>query len=498
MFFLRYVSIFFASLMALMLSISGKVVEEVSSKIEEKVYVDSIYEEVELTDSYENIQLDSSRAKLFILPSEGDKTKVVFSYVNINGEREANIEDNTLVLSYSLDESHKEELLNYPEGAKNKNSILVYIPQKEYKKVVIKANFDDFTLEKGIKAEDVKIINNYGDTSLSDVISPTIYIENKYGEISLSKLQTNSLDVLADYSEVSLDTVFSDTIYIATQQDIDLLDVSCNKLKINGKYGRVKAKSVKADDNLIQLETGDINIDDLSGKTLEVRNIYGRTTLSYAALNNVSLDSSSGNIDVSKSNISSLKVNSENGSATCDEIKGLDNITLSTGTGNVAFSDSSVKNSVKITTSTGNVSLRNITSPLVEVSTTNGSFSAEDIKGLDNISFKTSSGNFNLTDSPVKDTLNVLSSFGNITIRNLSSTVIIASTSSGNIKLNSVDGTSITLSTGTGNIDGTLLSPKKIEVTSKSSNNEIPESAETDSSLILTTKTGNIKIRILS
>lgn len=159
MFFLRNVSIFFASLMALMLSISGKVVEEVSSKIEEKVYVDSIYEEVELTDSYENIQLDSSRAKLFILPSEGDKTKVVFSYVNINGEREANIEDNTLVLSYSLDESHKEELLNYPEGAKNKNSILVYIPQKEYKKVVIKANFDDFTLEKGIKAEDVKIIN---------------------------------------------------------------------------------------------------------------------------------------------------------------------------------------------------------------------------------------------------------------------------------------------------------------------------------------------------
>lgn len=97
--------------------------------------------------------------------------------------------------------------------------------------------------------------------------------------------------------------------------------------------------------------------------------------------------------------------------------------------------------------------------------------------------------------SAVPDTLRVNLTTGNITLRNVTSRIMQLSVTTGNIILDQCDAEEIRISTTTGNVKGTLLTDKVFTTETKTGSINIPET-ESGGICDITTVTGDIHMEI--
>ncbi len=170
-----------------------------------------------------------------------------------------------------------------------------------------------------------------------------------------------------------------------------------------------------------------------------------------------------------------------------------DNVTIKTDTGNVKIPDSysfnnlsiSVKTgnvttlaqakTLKIESSTGNISVKNVATTELAVSTSTGNISINDVSA-NNVTLSASTGDISLNTVVATEKLSV-------------------KTSTGNVGLTKCDAGEIYISTSTGNVNGSVLTAKNFKANSNTGNVNVPDTI-TGGLCKIESSTGDIRITI--
>ncbi len=171
-----------------------------------------------------------------------------------------------------------------------------------------------------------------------------------------------------------------------------------------------------------------------------------------------------------------------------------ESIDISQSTGNVkclAYANGDIK----IKTSTGHITVENITTSSLNLAVTTGDIVVSDTKCVGDLSVKVTTGKVKLENIRCSNVIST-GDTGDITLTNvITDKSIDIERTTGDIKLNGCDASELVIVTDTGNVKGTLLSDKVFIVKTDTGSIKVPESINGGKCKI-TTDTGDIKIEI--
>ncbi len=169
-------------------------------------------------------------------------------------------------------------------------------------------------------------------------------------------------------------------------------------------------------------------------------------------------------------------------------------IDISESTGDVK-SAASVSGEVKIKTSTGHITLENMSAGSIDLEVTTGKIVASGITCEGELEIEVSTGKANLTDVTCK-TLESEGDTGDITLRNvIASERFSIERSTGDVKFEGCDAAEIFVKTDTGDVEGTLLSDKVFIVNTDTGKVSVPNSI-VGGRCQIETDTGDVKITV--
>ena len=155
----------------------------------------------------------------------------------------------------------------------------------------------------------------------------------------------------------------------------------------------------------------------------------------------------------------------------------------------------SASNKLKIKTSTGMITVKNVSSGMLDLSASTGNISAQDILCSGDISLKVTTGKTSIKNANCKNLITI-GNTGDIILKNtIASELLSVSRSTGDVKFDKCDAGEIFVNTDTGDVTGSLLSAKLFITSSDTGTVKVPETTNGGKCKI-TTDTGDIKIVI--
>lgn len=150
---------------------------------------------------------------------------------------------------------------------------------------------------------------------------------------------------------------------------------------------------------------------------------------------------------------------------------------------------------VSVKTSTGNITLENISAESLDLSVTTGKVTLSDTTCKGDVSVKVSTGRTNITDVTCKNLI-TSGNTGDVVLKNVVATEEFSvERTTGDIKFDGCDANEIVAKTDTGSITGTLLTEKIFVAQTDTGRVSVPSTAS-GGRCEITTDTGNIKIAI--
>ena len=192
-------------------------------------------------------------------------------------------------------------------------------------------------------------------------------------------------------------------------------------------------------------------------------------------------------------NFDSLKVDNSTGDIKIPHDFSFNSADIKLSTGKVDF-NCNVANETKITTSTGDVHLKDVETKSLTVKRSTGDLLMEKISVTEAISIEGDTGKV-LASDVTAASLSIKSSTGDIKLNNTKvSGELFIQTSTGEVDFADIDFASGTIKTSTGDVKGTLATPKYIEAESSTGKIQITSDRTNPQTLKVTTSTGDIKI----
>lgn len=172
-----------------------------------------------------------------------------------------------------------------------------------------------------------------------------------------------------------------------------------------------------------------------------------------------------------------LNIKTNTGDVVIPEAFTFNLVEINVDTGDVFFASSILDNGkVKISSDTGDVTVRNMTAGGVSVYTDTGDVELRAIKAT-NFEIKTDTGDVELDDVEAKESLFV-------------------KTSTGDVEFSSVNAPSITVNTNTGDVEGSVVRKMDFDVQTQTGNKRVPTDGA-DGKCIVTTDTGDVNLRVV-
>lgn len=266
-----------------------------------------------------------------------------------------------------------------------------------------------------------------------------------FSKITTFKFETNTYEITDTYRNISFSTI---------EANVELVPSQDGQTKVVC-YEKAKVKhAVEVKDNVLTISVVDQRQwYDYSGISFVSQKVT--VYLPFNDFENATIKSDTGNV----------KIPSDFSFNVLD---------VSLHTGNVV-SEAQVS-TIKIKTSTGNVSVKNLSNADCTVSSSTGNVHLKDVKA---------------------STLSINSSTGNVDLNN----VVVANKmtvtlSTGNAYLEKCDAGEIYIKTSTGNVRGSLLSEKNFIANSSTGSVSVPTSNSSAPRCEIKTSTGNIQITI--
>lgn len=165
-------------------------------KLETARYETSSYK---ITESFENIYMKTDLCDVEFVPSEDEECKVVC----FEREKEAHkvvVEDNTLTIC----QEDNRKWYDYIGFHLKSMTITVYLPETEYKSLVIEKSTVDLEMRDDFTFETVTIENTTGDTNWNGAVEKELVVITDTGDVKINGITPEKLFLKTDIGEISL------------------------------------------------------------------------------------------------------------------------------------------------------------------------------------------------------------------------------------------------------------------------------------------------------
>ncbi len=193
----------------------------------------------DVDEAFDNIKIVADKAEITVVPSDDDRCSVI-CYEDENVHHRVGVEDN--ILKIGIPDGNN--ITWNPIVMKEKQTIKVCLPKKEYKDFVVSADNEEISIT-DVNVKDLKIESNVGDIILTNVIaSGSLNIDGDIGDISFDKCDAETIYVKTDIGDVT-GTLLTDKNFV-TKTDTGSIDVP---------------EDVSGGSCVITTDTGDIRIE---------------------------------------------------------------------------------------------------------------------------------------------------------------------------------------------------------------------------------------------
>lgn len=285
--------------------------------------------------------------------------------------------------------------------------------------------------------------------------------------LSMEKYSNNNYEVSEAFTDISVDTKEADIVFLPSE------DGTCRVLCYE-KERMTHKVAVK-------------------GETLEIKLEDNRKW--YHHITWFSFSAPKITIYLPKEEYGSLSIKSRTGDVQIAESLAFENMDISVSTGGVS-NKASVRGLIKIKTTTGHISVENISAGALDLAVSTGDVKALSIACERSISIKVSTGRAEL-DRVTCESLTSTGDTGDILLRQVVATgVFRIERSTGDVEFDRSDAGEIYVVTDTGDVKGSLLSDKVFITHTDIGRIEAPKSVN-GGRCEISTDTGDIKISIV-
>jgi DUF4097 and DUF4098 domain-containing protein YvlB len=233
----------------------------------------------EISEAFHTITMNTDTADIIFVPSDDEKCRVV-CYEETNANHAVAVKDGALTIELVEDKTVSDYIRNIGINFESAQ-ITVYLPQAEYKALVIREDTGDVQLPKEIQFESVDISVSTGDITCFASVSGQLKIKTSAGDIRVE-------DVTADDLDLAVST-----------GDVQLENIRCNALLASGNTGDISLKNVIATETIsIIRTTGDVRFYGADAATIFVETDTGDVTGTLMSAKQFLPQSDTGDIEV--------------------------------------------------------------------------------------------------------------------------------------------------------------------------------------------------------
>lgn len=240
-------------------------------KFERKTY--------EVEGDFENITVDTTISAVTFMPSTDGKCRVGCDEMP-KITHSVSVKDSTLVIE-TKDSRKWYDYIGFFIGDMR---MTVYLPQNEFKSLIMKTDTGDIDIPENFSFENVSI-------------------ESDTADIDFLADASSDLKLSTDTGEITVKSVVSDgDIYLETDTgEITLADVKCNKLTAESNTGKISLTNTVAKNSFsIENNTGGVRFEKCDAGEIFVETDTGSVTGTLLSDKVFITETSTGNIDVPK------------------------------------------------------------------------------------------------------------------------------------------------------------------------------------------------------
>ncbi len=289
----------------------------------------------EITESFENLSINTDTADITIKLSDDTKSKIVCHETNENIKHSVNVQNDTLAIN--LNDNRK--WYDYIEINFGSPKIEIYLPIKDYSALNIKEDTGDIEIANDFSFMDVNITLSTGDINFC-ADAENIKIKGSTSDITLESISTGAVNISTSTGDIYLKNMSADKINLSTSTgDIIASGVTCKAdAKLNVSTGKITIKDAKLKNLITYGSTGDISLKNvLAGNKFSIKRSTGDVKFNACDADEIFIVTDTGDV---KGSLLSSKI-----------------FLTNTDTGNIDVPKTTTGGKCEITTDTGNIEI---------------------------------------------------------------------------------------------------------------------------------------------
>ncbi len=268
---------------------------DIRNVVKTRTYVEKTYE---VTEDFENLQLDFSSNDLQVLPSENGKMKLV-CYESDNITYDVKVENKTLVIEEKIDTTIG-SIFNFEFNFEDQTNKL-YLPKDQYKDFELNLNSGDFTSNESFTFRDVNLDVSSGDVYLSDLIARDLFVDCSSGDVGLSGVSVENLTANVSSGRIDIENTYVNKILKmkSSSGSASLIKTQCTEADIRVGSGSIEVADFTAADGFdIHVSSGSANLNNVvTDGFFRVKTGSGSIRLESCDGKEMNLETSSGSIE---------------------------------------------------------------------------------------------------------------------------------------------------------------------------------------------------------
>lgn len=255
----------------------------------------------EVDGAFTDISIITDTADIAFALSDKGKCKVE-CYEEKNTGYSVSVEDNTLNIK-AIDEKTVQNYIGNIGFNFSKPKITVYLPEREFDRLVINESTGDVDIPKDFSFKNVDISLSTGDVDFSADTSASVKIRTSTGDVQAEDISVGTLEFSVATGKVSAEGVdCQGTLSVSVSTgDVLLSHIRCKNFSSTGSTGDISLTDVIAAENVyIERSSGDVYFDSCDAHELFVESSTGDVTGTLLSEKVFHAHSRTGKVDLPK------------------------------------------------------------------------------------------------------------------------------------------------------------------------------------------------------
>lgn len=254
----------------------------------------------EISDEFQNINIQGDNLNVLIEASKDEKCQVSFSD-NVKSKHTAKVKDDTLMIKADDGRDWYEHFgvnLVRPE-------VIISLPKERYEALVIEAANGSVTLSSGMTFQSVCISLDAGEIECLTDVEQSIELQLGAGDIQVANLHAAELKVNTATASVEMEKVTIDRCLDISLNagSAELTDVTCGELRYSGNASDLELERVLSSGDIrLKNTTGDISFEECDAKEFHVETVGGDVEGTILTDKAFKVDTVSGSVRVPDTN----------------------------------------------------------------------------------------------------------------------------------------------------------------------------------------------------